>query len=344
MKKIIKHTSLFLVLSLLLVSVSVLNGCGSKEKFQKNSSSVGPKLSVIVPVYNTEEYLPACIDSLLNQTYKNLEVICVNDGSKDNSLSILNQYKEKDNRVVVIDKQNGGVSSARNVGISAATGDYISFLDSDDYIDLDAYESCMDKIVNTNADILTFGYTQEPSKSVYIPLEDKTYDPIECLKNELEQNCTVTNKIIKRSIFVDNDIRFAEDVAYGEDDLLIKMLLPHSKVVIGNPKPYYHYVQRESSAESTYTNEKRLVSAVNRCKHFAEYYVANDYKDLYSWALGSCLSITYYRINDLEDTQKKQQYSKNVLDILDNSLLKHVDSISKENSDMIDQLREYANI
>ena len=167
---------------------------------------------------------------------------------------------------------------------------------------------------------------------------------MECLKNEFQQNCTVTNKIIKRSIFADNNIRFAEDVSYGEDDLLLKMLLPHSKIVVGNPKPYYHYVKRESSAENTYTNEKRLISAVNRCKHFSDYYIANDYKDLYSWALSSCLSITYYRINDLDDVQKKQEYSKEVLDILDNSLLKYVDIISKEDSDMINQLREYANI
>jgi glycosyltransferase involved in cell wall biosynthesis len=98
------------------------------------------KFSFIVPVYNTEKYLRKCIDSLIGQTYNNTEIILINDGSTDNSLQICNEYAVKDTRFIIIDKENGGLADTRNVGIKAATGDYISFVDSDDYIELNTCE------------------------------------------------------------------------------------------------------------------------------------------------------------------------------------------------------------
>lgn len=92
------------------------------------------KISVIIPVYNTERYLPRCLDSVLSNTYDNLEVICINDGSTDNSINILDNYKVSDERVVVINQKNSGVSAARNAGINVATGEYIAFIDSDDWV------------------------------------------------------------------------------------------------------------------------------------------------------------------------------------------------------------------
>ena len=99
-----------------------------------------PKISVIIPVYNTAKYLSKCLDSILNQTLKEIEVIVVNDGSKDNSQELIDAYKEKDGRIVSIQKENGGLSDARNVGIDVANGEFIAFVDSDDYIDLSMFE------------------------------------------------------------------------------------------------------------------------------------------------------------------------------------------------------------
>ena len=99
------------------------------------------KISIIVPIYNTEQYLERCLQSLINQDYKNIEIILVNDGSEDNSLDICNKYKNKDNRIIVIDKEHTGVSDTRNIGIKRATGDYIGFVDSDDYIDKDMFKN-----------------------------------------------------------------------------------------------------------------------------------------------------------------------------------------------------------
>ena len=97
-------------------------------------------VSVIIPAYNVAEYIPFCLDSLISQTYKNLEIICVNDGSTDSTLDIIKEYAEKDSRIILIDKENGGLPSARNAGMNIAKGDYISFVDSDDVVSLDMIE------------------------------------------------------------------------------------------------------------------------------------------------------------------------------------------------------------
>ena len=103
------------------------------------------KISIIVPVYNAQKYLKKCIDSIINQTYKNIEILLINDGSKDKSLKICKEYEKKDSRIIVIDKQNKGVSNTRNVGIKKSTGDYIVFIDSDDCFELDAIETMYKK-------------------------------------------------------------------------------------------------------------------------------------------------------------------------------------------------------
>ena len=103
------------------------------------------KISVIIPIYNVEKYLSKCLDSVINQTYKNLEIICVNDGSPDNCHQILEEYKNKDSRIVVIEQENGGEGSARNRGIRAVTGNYIAFVDPDDWVELDFYETAIKK-------------------------------------------------------------------------------------------------------------------------------------------------------------------------------------------------------
>ena len=110
-------------------------------------------ISIIVPIYNVEKYLKKCIDSIINQTYKNLEIILVDDGSPDNCGKICDEYAKKDNRIKVIHKENGGVSSARNVGVENATGEYIGFVDSDDYIEKDMYEVLINNLKKENADI-----------------------------------------------------------------------------------------------------------------------------------------------------------------------------------------------
>ena len=134
------------------------------------------KVSVIVPVYNAEKYLNRCIDSLTNQTLEDIEMIFVNDGSTDNSINILKSYKEQDKRIVIIDKANEGVSEARNQGISKAKGDYIFFVDSDDWIDLNTLENMYETAIKDDIDIVMCSYVREfknHSKEKFIDLNDK---------------------------------------------------------------------------------------------------------------------------------------------------------------------------
>ena len=117
-----------------------------------------PKVSVIIPVYNVEKYLRECLDSVVNQTLKDIEIICINDGSPDNSLAILEEYAKKDSRIIVISQENSGVSTARNVGIDLAKGDYLYFIDADDYAEPDLLELSYQKALSTQCDIVNFGF------------------------------------------------------------------------------------------------------------------------------------------------------------------------------------------
>lgn len=116
------------------------------------------KVSIVIPVYNAELYISRCLDSIINQTYTDLEIICVNDGSKDNSLQILKKYQEKDERIFVIDKENAGVSEARNDAIKRSSGQYITFVDSDDWLEKDAIELMYKALIENNADVVRSNY------------------------------------------------------------------------------------------------------------------------------------------------------------------------------------------
>lgn len=327
-----------------IIVLSLIFGLFAAIVYGKIRNVRSQELSVIVPVYNTEEYLPVCLDSLINQTYTDMEIICVNDGSKDNSLEILRDYEQKDSRIIVIDKENGGVSSARNAGILAAHGEYITFMDSDDYLDLNLYEKCMNKIKNENADVIAFGLMFEPGHIYGTVVQDKTFtDPFYVLEHECT-NCSACNRIFRRSIINDNQILFKEDVKYGEDNLFLMMALPHAQVLTNQPDVYYHYVQSGESIEHTFDIEKRLISAVNRCRHSTDYYIQNNYSDRYTWLLQCCLEITYWRIKDLSDKSKQEAYSKKVLDVLENGLLNELKSIPEDSQKQIDELKSYANL
>ncbi len=124
-----------------------------------------PKVSIIIPVYNVEKYLQRCLDSVVNQTLKDIEIICVNDGSTDNSAIILEEFSKKDERIKIVNQKNGGLSRARNTGLEHSNGDYIGFLDSDDWIDLDYYEKLHDAAERNNCDIAFADFIRKNEKN-----------------------------------------------------------------------------------------------------------------------------------------------------------------------------------
>ena len=128
------------------------------KDMMNNRFNNNPKISVIIPVYNVEDYLEECLDSIINQTFKDLEIICINDGSQDNSLNILEEYAEKDNRIKIITTKNQGLSAARNRGLENITGDYVYFIDSDDYLELTAFEELYAVSEEKSLDLIHFKF------------------------------------------------------------------------------------------------------------------------------------------------------------------------------------------
>ncbi len=216
----------------------------------KEPKMSNPLISVIVPVYNVEKYIERCIESILGQTFTDFELIIVNDGSTDKSGEICDRYSNNDPRIRIIHKENGGLSDARNAGIEAANGEYIGFIDSDDYIDTDMYELLYQNICRENADISTCGiYDCYPDKTVTqeVNSSDFTVDGSEAVRLALESQFMplfAWNKLYKRSLF--DSIRFPVGKIYEDAFVMIKLMGASRRVSI-SMKPKYYYIHRENS-------------------------------------------------------------------------------------------------
>ena len=225
-------------------------------------------ISVVVPVYNSQAYLRDCLDSILAQTYSDLEVICVNDGSTDDSLSILEEYRQREPRVCVITQPNGGASAARNAGIDRAAGEYITFVDSDDALAEDMYETLVSVIEREQADIAHCGYRRHDRDG---SVKDVTGTGACIVQNrETAVRCLIDgrlfvgslcNKLYRRSLF--ESIRLDTDLKINEDELAnVKLFLKAEKSVFYDV-PKYLYYDRAGSATS---RTKRLTVARDRIK------------------------------------------------------------------------------
>ena len=191
------------------------------------------KVSIIVPVYNTSKYLNKCIDSIIKQTYKNIEIVLINDGSTDNSLEILKYYESMDKRIIVIDKRNTGVSDTRNIGISASTGEYIMFIDSDDFIDENTIEIMLKYIIKKDVDVVRcncYKYLKNGKKVIdnlyelsNKKIEKESYITLynHFLTREKQINCYTPLLLIKRNVCPN----FNVELKYMEDSMFYTELL-----------------------------------------------------------------------------------------------------------------------
>ena len=185
-----------------------------------------PLVSVLIPVYNVEDYLERCLDSVLNQTLTQIEVICVNDGSTDRSPEILKEYQENDSRIVIVNKQNGGLPSARNAGIEKARGEYVGFVDSDDYVQPNMFEKLYKTAKAEKSDVVICGANILPevpraSDWLYACLSPshrkyEKFDP-EMLFNDMTVTPFLWRTLIKKSLIDQNHLRLKEDIMIGED-------------------------------------------------------------------------------------------------------------------------------
>lgn len=236
------------------------------------------KLSIIVPVYNVEKYLPKCLESLIKQTLNDIEIICVNDGSMDNSLAILKEFASRDSRIRIIDNQHQGVAKTRNTGIEQSTGEYIGFVDSDDYIDIDFFEKLYNSATKSNSDIAIASilkhknffniynakYTKEETA---ITIQDK----IKLCEDKKHFFFYAWNKIYHSGFIKKNNIKFSEGQIYEDVMFAIKALY-YSNKIISVYGTKYHYIEHENSLtkykDKTGEKEHDLIKAYSELQEF----------------------------------------------------------------------------
>ena len=270
------------------------------------------KVSVIVPIYNVEQYLAKCIESLIHQSYKNLEILLVNDGSTDKSQSVMEEYALKDERIVCLNKENGGLSDARNYGMKFASGEYCMFVDSDDWLALDAVESCVKRIKQTGAEIVCFDM-------VYVYSDHQTFasgGDFELLSFEKNPevvlvNNSACNKMLKVSLF--ENIEFPKGMWY-EDLATIPIVLSKAKSVAKVNQGLYYYLQRERSIAHTISPKVfdiyKAISMVENA--FKGTNLENQISKLY---IEHGLHLTTIRIkNDADDVVKYLKLNNQYLD------------------------------
>ena len=232
------------------------------------------KVSIIVPIYNVEKYLEKCLKSLVNQTLQEIQIVLVNDGSKDSSGKIAKKFQKRyPEKIIYLEKENGGLSDARNFGIPYATGEYIAFLDSDDYVELSLYEEMYDMAKKEKSDMVEcdfyWEYPEKSKKDIGVLYEGK--------KEMLEKVRVVAwNKLIKREILEKAKICFPKGYRYEDVEFTYK-LIPYLEKVSFLKKPYIHYMQREGSISNSQNERTKEIFEV--LEHVIEFYKE---KDLYN--------------------------------------------------------------
>lgn len=230
-------------------------------------------ISVIIPVYNVAEYLDQCLETVCSQTYKKLEIILIDDGSTDGSGRICDEWRSKDDRILVIHKENGGVSSARNEGLKAATGEYVGFVDSDDWLELDMYEKLVDGIAE--ADAVSCGYVDYPyGEGRQVPKGTKVIHPCnypDAIIAIFERNgyfTTLWNKLFRRTAVYKEGgfVPLDTSLSFGEDEVWLITVLKRCKKIAFVPEALYHWRPRAGSVTRFKTISQKQLSLLRAKK------------------------------------------------------------------------------
>ena len=244
-------------------------------------------VSIIVPIYNIENYIRECIDSILAQTYPYFELILVDDGSPDNCGRICDDYAKGDNRIKVVHKVNGGISSARNAGLEVAKGEWIMHVDGDDWIEPDMIESLIEAAQITGADMVFGDFMKYGPSAGYNKLPTWSSDKKKSMTNYIAYvMTTIWGSIAKRSLYADHSLKSPEDISYCEDFHLIVRLCHFAKKVVNVHRPFYHYRYRPTSIMSNMsrkTEADEQWAYQDTIRFFKEQGVYEDYRKVMSW-------------------------------------------------------------
>lgn len=291
------------------------------------------KVSLIVAAYNIEDYIERCIESLLKQTCTDIEIVIVNDGSTDNTLSKIESIVKNDNRVKIINKKNEGVVEARRIGLLNSSGEYVIFIDGDDWIDIETCQKCYEKLQKDNYDIGYYGYyvAYDNGKNIKVDIDIK--DKILRGKEFLKELLLVTvrgclwSKIFKRSYLLDNNIEFPKDIIYGEDlAASINIACSEPKVIIIN-EPFYYYYQREDSiTNSKLTNQAfHIIKALDYIKEcMIERNLFEEFREEYNYLVYRNLFYSFITCsNEISNIHKElyAQWSKKNIKINGNKYI-----------------------
>lgn len=285
-----------------------------------------PKVSVIIPTYNVEKYLVECLESVINQTLQDIEIICIDDGSTDNSGKILDEYVAKDSRIKVIHKENGGYGKAMNVGLDNATGEYIGIVEPDDYIELNMYEVLYQKASSQNAEFIKsnyFRYSTLPNikNELFEPFEkidfaEKAIIPIEHIIT-FRSGASIWTAIYKRDFLLEKQIKFSETpgASFQDTSFYIQVLL-ESKKAIFTQDAFYHY--RIDNENSSVKNNNKIFCICDEM-----YFLENRYKnssrkikkilntikiDKYVW--------NFNRLNEIGQKEFFKKYKEELIPVL----------------------------
>lgn len=280
-------------------------------------------ISIIIPVYKVEKYLEKCIQSVINQTYENLQIILVDDGSPDNCGKICDEYAERDQRIEVIHKSNGGLSDARNKGLEIAKGEYICFVDSDDYIEADMYEVLYNLLKQYNVDVSICNFYTVSQGKIAIKNADngiKEYNRIEILKEILLDNNIQSyawNKLYKKDLF--DEIKYPVGKKYEDIGTTFYLLEKCNKVVVTG-KPEYYYINRQDSIVNNVT-ETTITDYIELIMQRYDY-IEENIKELSSYNKDYLKRILKTAEQDIKSLKKVGDYTKKKYEELYNKVQK----------------------
>lgn len=280
------------------------------------------KISIIVPVYNMEKYLDKCLNSLVNQTFKNLEIIIINDGSSDNSQIIIDEYKKKyPNLIKCVAKENGGQASARNLGLEYATGEYITFVDPDDWIDLQMTEKLYNKLVLTNSDIVVCGACKVLDGNINKIETFKLYNK-DNHKNYILNCSGPCWQLIKTSIFKENNLKFLQQRFYEDISIIPSLCIFAKKIEYLDDYLYYYLIRSGSTMnqvkysnylEDIFKSLDNLSNIFLENKSYQKYYSELEY--IYIEHLLHAASLRFFKFQKYDQLDKilnimKQKFPK----------------------------------
>lgn len=284
-----------------------------------------PKISIIMPVYNVEKYIRRCLDSIISQTFTDWECICIDDGTPDSSGKICDEYAQKDSRFVVIHKENGGVSSARNAGLDVAKGEWICFCDSDDWVEKDYISSWYDFVKDSSYDIVVANVIDEYSdKSVPVveKLEEIPHLNIpKFFTQEYRGGLWVT--FVKNNLLKQNNIKFGKEIFFGEDFLFKIECLSVAKKVFYVNKFTYHYNKFNENSACQKISSKKCLSMLNAVRKSVEtvknHGLYENYKDSIDYRIVwtklfylKSLPLFNRKINSIFSDEEKNILRKNI--------------------------------